>query len=119
MEVARANRPLTKNVYLDTNVHVGAKFGYTSGNLRRLGDLAAGGLVALFDTRVDEGEIEVHIKTSAEHATNALKKFQREGTALRDLDRPEVKALFLDLNATEVESHLRHAYWQFRRRAGV
>jgi len=112
-------RPLTRNVYLDTNVHVASKFGYAGGNVRRLLELAEGGLVDVYDTRVDEGEIRAQIKKTADDVVNSLRRFQRDGVALRAVHQPEVRALFKELGTEEVEGYLLDGYGEFRRRSRV
>jgi hypothetical protein len=113
---SRPNRAVTKNVFLDTSVHVSAKFRYDTGNLRRLAELAEGGLVAVFDTPVDEGEIMSNIRAIAEHIAKALKTFQREGAALRDTQLPALQPLFQELTKQAATDHLLHGYGDYRRR---
>lgn len=119
MRKTAQKQPSIKNVFLDTSAHVATKFSYRSGNLRRLAELAEAGLAVVYDTSIDEGEICSNIRAIAEQIANALKKFQREGAALRDLDNIDTQRLFARLEAASVEKALLAAYREFQRRAAV
>jgi hypothetical protein len=109
----------TKNVFVDTSIHVTAKFVYASGNFRRLADLAAGDLVTLYDTEVDRGEIRSNIREAAEEAANGLRRFQREAVGLQAVPAGEVAALFHPLTANRIETLLMQEYTGYRLRARV
>ncbi len=61
-------------VYLDTNVYIGAKYIFDSGNFSTLKNLAVSGKIVVLHTSATIGEVKQHIK---EDISAAVKKYNR------------------------------------------
>lgn len=107
----------TKNVFVDTNIHVAAKFAYTQGSLARLANMGNASIAAVFDTSIDQGEILSNMKDLAQEASDALKKFTRTAPSLAAATDPAISALFQGLDATRIEAIGHSEYTSFRIRA--
>lgn len=109
----------TKNVFVDANVHIAAKFVYHRGNLTRLAKLADASLAVIFDTLVDRGEITSNIRETAQAAADLLKKFGRTAESLSASTDPAISHLFRDHDVDQLTSLFEEQYDGFRRTARV
>ncbi|HEX8430550.1 MAG TPA: PIN domain-containing protein [Longimicrobium sp.] len=107
----------TKNVFVDTNIHVAAKFAYAQGSLARLANVGNASIATVFDTSVDRGEILSNMKDLAQDASDALKKFTRTAPSLAASTDPAIAALFQGPDATRIEAIGHGEYTAFRARA--
>ena len=63
--IAKQFTLITKNVFVDTCVHYGSSFSYSSGDFARLAALAEAEMVKVFDTPIDVREIRRNINEYA------------------------------------------------------
>jgi hypothetical protein len=104
-------------VFVDTNIHVAAKFAYTQGTLARLANVGNASIAAVFDTSIDRGEIFSNMKDLAQDASDALKKFTRTVPSLAASTDPAIATLFQGLDAARIEAIGHDEYTAFRARA--
>jgi len=107
----------TKNVFVDTSIHVAAKFAYAKGSLARLANMGNASIATVFDTSIDRGEILSNMKDLAQDASDALKKFTRTAPSLAASTDPSIAALFHGPDATRIEAIGHSEYTAFRARA--
>lgn len=75
----------TDVVFIDTEVHVAAGFGYVRGRLQKLAQLCSSGRLRLVTTDVTTREVEAKIQERVAVATSALKRFRDQGGLLRNI----------------------------------
>jgi hypothetical protein len=115
--VEHTGRLQTKNVFVDTSVHIAAKFVYSGGSFHRLADLAEADLATVYHTEIDGGEIRSNIADAADKAAKSLAGFQREAQGLKAASLASVAALFHPLSADAINDLIHAAYLQFRSRS--
>jgi hypothetical protein len=104
---------LTNNVFVDTCVHVGARFAYADGDFARLAVLAEHGMAKVFETPIDREEIRGKIREQAKTIRASLRRFQKEGRALAASTEPSMAALARRTTIEEVEKTLRDGHERF------
>jgi hypothetical protein len=109
----------TKNVFVDTSIHVAAKFTYGSGRFARLTQLATDDLANVVDTMIDVGEIRSNIEEQAELAADALRKFQREAQVLSTATDSSITALLRPTDKATIAAQFTAAYTDYRNKTRV
>lgn len=107
----------TRNVFIDTSIFIGLNYNYRSPVFKNLARLARDERANVFIIDITIREIEAHIDEDISKSLQASSKFKNAARILRNIDKPETNALFLDIDERSAKILLKTQLQEFLREA--
>lgn len=108
--VGEGRQLVTRNVYLDTNIFIGGRFGFEGTAFLRLLELAKVEETTVYSTQILVREVYANIKEAARTAANAAKQFRQGAALLSESKFPLFEGLFSRVDQEQVENHIRERF---------
>ena len=105
----------TRNVFIDTSIFINHNYNYRSTVFQNFVRLARDERAKVFITDITIREIEAHIEADISASTQASSQFKSDARILRNIDQPEINALFSDIDEPSAIDELKQQLQEFLR----
>ncbi|SEQ13051.1 hypothetical protein SAMN05216522_101289 [Rosenbergiella nectarea] len=95
----------TRNVFVDTEFFVKAGLEFSSRTLQSFENICGKGDLNHITTSIVEREVKGKIRDSIQESIKSVAGFRRKAKILANSNRPEIQALFVELNQEEIIEH--------------